>query len=460
MKIRYAKQRKGNWYYERGIPARLQSALKKKVETIPLGLKSDASNAVITAKIAEIDSETQLYWSSLEQHNQHTLSEIDRISAAKAHLRLHKLKAGDLVNPKDLTESEQREWSNYEDHIVSEVMDSSLGHKLLTDYSEQDHIEELAFNLLKKPQFKERALHRFSNASKLWRKNNKSKSTYNIDRFFRVTGDEEISTESIVSAQKLFVETTLESNPNITTQTLQRYSAEALAALSAYIDEHQLDATAKKYRIKFKSEKQTRYSASTKEQIETYKLALNTSLSPELRLLYLLLCQSSIIQSEALRAKPEDFIANPDGVSYLLIQGATKTESRKRPIPIVVNAKLAQELINETKDAELIFSSLGNLKDPNKIINRPLKEITPSLTAYSFRHGWLDRALNNDIPEEFQSRAGGWSSSNRSAKQGYAKNADVSEDRLKQYEIHQKKINKELLRFIDSESNAVSINRA
>ena len=105
------------------------------------------------------------------------------------------------------------------------------------------------------------------------------------------------------------------------------------------------------------------------------------------------------------------------------------------------------------------LSSLGRLKDPNKRVNKPLKSINPELTSYSFRHGWLDRAFNNDIPEEFQDRVGGWGASNKTAKRGYAKNADITDDRLKQYEKYQNRINKELLRFASEKTNVVYIGR-
>jgi len=459
--MRYAKLRKGSWYYERAVPVRLKVLVKKAVVTIPVELKAGVPDSLLAAKIAEIDEGVTLYWKALEASQEYPLDEIDRIKAAKALLAEQKLKPGDAVKPRNLTKAQEEEWGDYEFEVTSRVVDSSRGYlnKPFHELTELEHIEDYAIELLKEPKFKQEKQYRFSDAFDFWKLNNKGKSSYNLDRFLEFSGDEIITTQSLHEGQKKFVEALQVKNESIGSQTLHRYLAEIVSAFKAYADEFQLDVSVKKYKVKYKTEEKQRYSATIQDQIETYKLALDTSLSPELRLLYLLLCQSSVILSEVFRAKPEDFRTSSEGVGYLLIKEQTKTESRKRPVPIVVGTELMEELIAETKDDELMFSSLGRLKDPNKRVNKPLKSINPELTSYSFRHGWLDRAFNNDIPEEFQDRVGGWGASNKTAKRGYAKNADITDDRLKQYEKYQNRINKELLRFASEKTNVVYIGR-
>jgi len=162
------------------------------------------------------------------------------------------------------------------------------------------------------------------------------------------------------------------------------------------------------------------------------------------------MAQSSVINSELQRLKLTDLITEGhpeyEGVSWLRVLDG-KSKDRKRPVPLVAGIDLISDLVNEVSDGVYVLGRLAYQSESSisAHVCKVLKNIGSDLTAYSLRHGWLNRCYVEGAPESFQDRVGGWTGGSKSKKRGYAKMADTTIDRLREYERIQRRVNRVLV---------------
>ena len=456
-KIRYLTQRFNELYYQRAVPTRLKQAIGKTVVKQKLGLTAGSSSASIAAKIAEIDEQYQTWFDSIQLANNQLLSEIDKRNAALAYLADAGLKAGELAPLEHGTISDI---SNH-DHYVSAITDekfsdiSKIGYKLAhnSQLTPEEQVIEYAWFLATEPK-RLKVPARFSDAWNYYakvkaldftvRRDIKHKQFW--DRFINIVGDQPLSTSSIREAQAKFAEDRL--NADVKPQSIKRGLTTVLAAFNAYVEEHQLEVLVKRYKIQQTSTINDRISFNEKQLCQLWELLRErqSNIDDEVRLALTLMIQSSLIASEVQRLSVSDLVVkghcNYEGVAYVAVRSG-KTKDRIRPVPIVVGLDLIEELADKVNNDVHLLGRLSTQTESSmsRQLNNVIKQIDSGLTSYSLRHGWLDRALNKDVPESVQDRVGGWSGGNNSKKRGYAKLADTSLERLKTYAMWQQKIN-------------------
>ena len=460
-KIRYLTKRYNELYYQRAVPSRLQKAIGKSVVKQKLGLTEGTSTASITAKIAEVDEQYQTWFDSIQADNNHLLTEIDKRNAAMAYLADAGLKVGELASLEHGTLSDI---TNH-DHYVSAMMDekfsdlSSISHKLDSNslLTPKEQVIEYAWFLATEPQ-KLQLPAMFSDAWSYYvkvkafnfaiRRDLKHKQFW--DRFINIVGDQPLTTSNIREAQVIFANTKIKAD--VQPQSIKRGLTTVLAAFNAYVEEHQLEVLVKRYKIQQTAVINDRVSFNEKQLVCLWELLRDrkSDISDEVRLALVLMLQSSLIASEVQRLALSDLIveghSNYEGIAYVAVRSG-KTSDRIRPVPLVVGLDLIKELADKVNDGEHLLCKLSSQTESSmsRQLNNIIKQVDDKLTSYSLRHGWLDRALNKDVPESVQDRVGGWSGGNNSKKRGYAKLADTSLDRLRTYAMWQQKINSCLL---------------
>ena len=456
-KIRYLTKRYNELYYQRAVPSRLQQAIGKSVIKQKLGLTVGSSTAIISAKIAEIDEQYQAWFNCIQLDNDHLLSELDKRNAALAYLSDVGLKVGELAPLEHGTISD----INNHDHYVSAITDekfsdiTEIGYKLSHDsqLTPEEQVIEYAWFLATEPQ-RVQLPARFSDAWNYYakvkafdfttRRDIKHKQFW--DRFITIVGNQPLTTANIREAQAKFAEVKL--NEDVKPQSIKRGLTTVLAAFNAYVEEHQLEVLVKRYKIQQTAVTNDRVSYNEKQLCRLWELLRDRQrdISDEVRLALTLMIQSSLIASEIQRLSVSDLVIkghrNYEGVAYVAVRSG-KTKDRVRPVPIVVGLDLVEELAHKVKNDEHLLGRLSAQTESSmsRQLNNVIKQIDDNLTSYSLRHGWLDRALNKDVPESVQDRVGGWSGGNNSKKRGYAKLADTSIERLKTYAMWQQKIN-------------------
>ena len=468
---KYCTEIKGNLYYQKAVPSALVSALKKATLKIPLGLKPNDPYVEIAARVAELADQYEKWFAVLKSDNKQLLSDQEREKAARAYLAAYGLSVGDLVEPDRLTQSQSGQFQMYVDSRASEAFPDlgSLGRKIdnHAELSEAEKVQELAWHMATEPRFAETKTHYFSDAWRLYAKNKeldgstkpKRKAVQFWERFISLVGDQTLTTPNVYEAQRKFAEHRLvEGNQ---AESIARALMPVKAALRDYVEEHQLtDVAIKPYKIKRNHIKKERSTATVSDQLEAYHFAVSgidgkgRRIEDCLRLALLLLVQAPVIPVELHRLTPNDLIVeghkNYEGIAWLAIRQATKDSiNRIRPIPLVVGVNLIKELAEKTSENNRLMGRYSSLTTDAVCANlsRVLSTLSSeaSITSYCFRHGWLDRAYNERCSESFQDRVGGWSSGSKSKKRAYARLADTTIARLKEYEREQKKLNRELL---------------
>jgi len=459
------------------VPAKLQQAVGKKVIRVPLGLTLSDDPTTIEREALERYSQYKSWFKLLSAENADVLSDVERHQAAQAYLANNSLKAGDLVKPEMLA-SEETQYEHYKEHILdTHFPDYAEAYKENAEpqLRESLKVQELAWKLLQEPQFGSVRLHRFNLAWEFHCKNQKldravradRKTLQFWDRFIAVVGDQPITAESVYEAQRQYVEHELARG--LAPQSIERALVSPKTALRSYIDEYQLDVAFKSYKIKQAKQVREREGITERDQIKIYDIAISGKTAQgevvrdDVRICLLLLCQTSINNSEIQRLLVDDVIFDGhrdfEGIPYLAIRNQTKSGDRKRPIPLVVGVDLLQELIEKVAEEGYALGKMATQSEStiSYQVNRVLKEINPNITTYSCRHGWLDRAFAADCGESFLDRVGGWSGGVKSKKRGYARLADTSYDRLKAYLSGQQRLNTKLMNHGSKESNVVPL---
>lgn len=114
-------------------------------------------------------------------------------------------------------------------------------------------------------------------------------------------------------------------------------------------------------------------------------------------------------------------------VPYLLIDGETKTEARKRPVPIVVELEWLRDQIQQIQQRPrfdgLAPMALGRrwcaLTKPGAKLTARVRKINPERSAYSLRHSFRLNAVRHNANGVNAAHLGGWTEGVNSIMMGY-----------------------------------------
>ncbi|NVK32213.1 MAG: site-specific integrase [Gammaproteobacteria bacterium] len=471
--MKYLRRHHNQLYYERAVPTKLKAAVGKNHVKQKLGLTVGAADSQVAAKIAQIDEQYQAWFKTVASDNSYKLSQNDKRAAALAYLNEVGIGVGELAPLSHGTLSEKEAHNEFVDHQRDNLFDA-IYHVVYqretgAEPSPKDYVIEYAWHLATEPEtlqapatFEDAWL--FYSAQKKLDRGIRSqrKAIQFWERFHAAVGNQPLTSKNIYEAQREYSDIQLEREVQV--QSIERSLNPILSAFRMYVDEHQLDVIVKKYKPKQQTRVQERVGITESQLRELWEiLSKDNSIRSDTRLTLLLMAQSGSINSELQRLRMKDFIieGHPEyeGVSWFRVLNG-KTKDRTRPVPLVAGLELIKELLEEVADGEYVLGKLAHLTESaiSEKANKVLKRVNPDLTAYSLRHGWLDRCYNVGVPESFQDRVGGWSAGSKSKKRGYARMADTGLDRLKQYEHYQKQVNRALV--ATSEGNLVRLNQA
>ena len=129
----------------------------------------------------------------------------------------------------------------------------------------------------------------------------------------------------------------------------------------------------------------------------------------------LLMLTTGMIASEIQRL-PLSNVHLDGPVPYLLIDGETKTEARKRPVPIVVELEWLRDQIQQIQQRPSFDGqapmALGRrwcaLKNPSAKLTARVRKIMPEASAYSLRHSFRLNAVIHNASVMHAAHLGGW----------------------------------------------------
>lgn len=469
--IKHLTERHQELYYQKAVPKKLQAAVGKTVVKQKLGLRIGTPASSVAAKIAEIDERYTEWFRTLTNDNRTVLNEIEKRKAALAFLQQQGLAEGDLAPLSNGTPSELKGHQEYINSQQDVFELGKLNSKIESNepLTQQELVIEYAWTLATAPATATTPA-MFSDAWKFYSETKgfdkairRELKNYQFwDRFIAISGDNPITTQTIYDAQRCYAEHQLKEK--VQPQSIVRSLTPILAAFRSYVEENQLSVNVIRYKVKQEGSIKERKGISEKALVDLWKLVTtDQTIRDDVRLALLLAMQSSLIGSELQRLKVEDLIIEGcneyEGVSWLRVKDG-KTADRTRPVPLVAGLDLIKELLPTVSGNGYVFANLSGRSESSMSfqLGNVIKRIDDNLTAYSLRHGWLDRCYNADVPESFQDRVGGWSGGNKSKKRGYARLADTSIERLRVYEGHQRKVNRCLL--VDRSAKIVELNTA
>jgi len=458
--VKYLRKHHNQLYYERAVPTKLKAAIGKNHVKQKLGLTVGAADSLVAARIAEIDEQYQAWFRTVASDNSYKLSQDEKRIAALAYLNEVGIGVGELAPLSHGTFSEKEAHAEYvgdqRDNLFNAMYNVAYQREAGTEPGPKDYVVEYAWHLATEPEALQAPATfedawQFYSAQKMLDRTIRSqrKAIQFWERFEAVVGNQPLTSKNIYESQRKYADSQLDKD--VQPQSIERSLNPILSAFRMYVDEHQLDVSVTRYKPKQRVVVSERQVITEPQLKKLWELVCNdASIRSDVRLALLLMAQSSVINSELQRLKLTDLITEGhpeyEGVSWLRVLDG-KSKDRKRPVPLVAGIDLISDLVNEVSDGVYVLGKLAYQSESSisAHVCKVLKNIGSDLTAYSLRHGWLNRCYVEGAPESFQDRVGGWTGGSKSKKRGYAKMADTTIDRLREYERIQRRVNRVLV---------------
>jgi integrase len=148
------------------------------------------------------------------------------------------------------------------------------------------------------------------------------------------------------------------------------------------------------------------------QQKQLMELALNEGGANGVALMLML--TTGMIASELQRLRLDRLHLDAE-VPYLLVDGETKTEARKRVVPIVVQTQWLRDQIallqrpgSDGGDAMALGLKWCSLSNPSAKLTARVRKVVPEATAYSLRHSFRLNATTHNANAVNAALLGGW----------------------------------------------------
>ena len=362
---KYIRPRRGSYHYQRRYPTRLKHLIQQSLFTYPLQLQV-ANATVIEIQKATIKAEEAYQHQLLLISNSDpdALSATDLEKAAADFLRKRGLVAGQYVKvarDPDISakeEQEQRQLQpdgyDYADWAVPEFEDVLYKDQTGQPLTLQDRIVGVARQkLVNKAKAKPKTL------GSLWdeyvhyrgidpESRNGKKALKYWNRWISLAGDTVISGATLQHINDGMDAYVLDREGQVSSQTLIRELGDVTACLRKASRKHRLG-----WQIELPEIKPTPVNARNplepQQQIELVRAILDPAgkIKPMYGVTLLLYLQAGMMVSEIKRLRPEDIALDAD-IPHLKIVNDTKTDDRKRIVPIVLGLELIRNNIEDT----------------------------------------------------------------------------------------------------------------
>lgn len=475
---RYVRARRESYHYQRDYPRKLRHLTSKKTFTYPLQLQVANTN-VIEIQKATIKAEEayQRQLLLISNSDPDALSATDVEKAAADFLRKRGLVAGQylkIAKDPDISareEQEQRQLQpdgyDYADWAVPEFEDVWYKDQTGQPLTLKDRIVGVARQkLVNKAKAKPKTL------GSLWdeyvhyrgidpESRNGKKALKYWNRWISLAGDTVISGATLQHINDGMDAYVLDREGQVSSQTLIRELGDVTACLRKASRKHRLG-----WQIELPEIKPTPVNARNplepQQQIELVRAILEPAgkIKPMYGVTLLLYLQAGMMVSEIKRLRPEDIALDAD-IPHLKIVNDTKTDDRKRIVPIVLGLELIRNNIEDTINWLQGCTESAPSATLKKIMRRTID--SPKTSPHCLRHSFKINGQRAGVSLLTIASIAGWSDEQRKASRhllNYGSTA-ISQSEIVQtlyqdsLKIHQHLVDIEY----DSQSNVVSINR-
>jgi len=475
---RYVRARRESYHYQRDYPRKLRHLTSKKTFTYPLQLQVANTN-VIEIQKATIKAEEayQRQLLLISNSDPDALSATDVEKAAADFLRKRGLVAGQylkIAKDPDISareEQEQRQLQpdgyDYADWAVPEFEDVWYKDQTGQPLTLKDRIVGVARQkLVNKAKAKPKTL------GSLWdeyvhyrgidpESRNGKKALKYWNRWISLAGDTVISGATLQHINDGMDAYVLDREGQVSSQTLIRELGDVTACLRKASRKHRLG-----WQIELPEIKPTPVNARNplepQQQIELVRAILDPAgkIKPMYGVTLLLYLQAGMMVSEIKRLRPEDIALDAD-IPHLKIVNDTKTDDRKRIVPIVLGLELIRNNIEDTINWLQGCTESAPSATLKKIMRRTID--SPKTSPHCLRHSFKINGQRAGVSLLTIASIAGWSDEQRKASRhllNYGSTA-ISQSEIVQtlyqdsLKIHQHLVDIEY----DSQSNVVSISR-
>ena len=425
---KYVRNKSGTYHYQRDYPTNLRHLIDKKTFTYPLGLSiHNASEIQLTKKAIEAEEafERQKLFISNSDPEALSLSELDK--AAADFLRRLKLKPAQYVKVKqdihikakedELGQKLQDDNTDYADWAIPEFDEIQIKEAQGIPLSNKEKVIGHAYMKLidkesARPQtlgslWEEYALHRGLDLnSRMGKKAHKY-----WQRWLSIAGDVTISPNTIEHINQGIDAYRDERENKVKSQSLKRELSDVLACLRYASKKHRLNWNIQLPVIK-ETKPQIRHPLEQHEQIELVKAILgnNGSINPIYGSALLLCLQGGMMVSEIERLRPEDINLDAD-IPYIRVSNETKTQERKRIVPVVLGLEHLRAHLEDT----IKWLSRSTESTPSATLKKIMRKVTgnESTSAHCLRHTFRINAQDAGVDVLSIASIAGWSDANR-----------------------------------------------
>ena len=427
---KYIRPRRGSYHYQRRYPTRLKHLIQQSLFTYPLQLQI-ANATVIEIQKATIKAEEayQRELIMITNSDPDALSATELDKAVVEFLRRRGLVAGQFLKVvKDVDVSAKEEETqtqlqaqeyNYADDVIPEFEDvlrkQNIGEPLTT----KDKVVGTAWmKLTNKASAKPKTL------GSLWdeyvefrgidlESRNGKKALKYWERWISLAGDAVISGNTLQHINEGMDAYVLAREGKVSSQTLIRELGDVTACLRKASRKHRFGWHIELPEIK-KTPVQSRDPLEPQQQIELVKAILDSTggIKPIYGVVMLLYLQGGMMVSEIKRLRPDDISLDAD-IPHLKIVNDTKTDDRKRIVPIVLGLDLIKEHLAGTIEWLKGTTESAPSATLKKIMRRTID--SPRTSPHCLRHSFKINGQNAGVSLLTIASIAGWSDEQRRA---------------------------------------------
>ena len=433
--LKYTINSRGRLLYRRRYPIRLRGhpQLKGDFFTRSLGVRSDASDQEQLSAWQQIHEDYECFIEGLTAINEDLIEDADIVRRARATLRVHGLKPG-LLSPRPRLSPEANQVIlDAARHQLS--LPHSPDHSVVTTITPPDDlwdgVSSAAFRLLTQPTQREK--HPMRLLSDCWKPYCEFKEIdvttragrrdlRRWERFLEVSGDHMLDQQAVHQALDKYVETR---SGEVSGPSVKRELQGVIAIIRHVIRLKRLPIVISPPPIKDASKHKRRITLTHAECQAVHNHIRRSSVRPEYACVVYLMFHG-LIASEIARLTPEALRLDA-AIPYVSIEGRTKTESRKRYVPIALGLN---ELRTVTQKYSHHRHGLGRLmtrteSNLSHSLGKIVRQGTGNAraTPYSLRHTLKANLLACGVDHQLIALIGGWSGLVSSVMLGYGSDA-------------------------------------
>jgi integrase len=413
---KYIRARRGSYHYQRRYPTKLLHLITQKMFTYPLKLHVDTASELEVQKVTvEAEEAYQRQLSLISNSDPEAMQGTELDKAAADYLRRNNLSVGQflrVVKNSEISVQEELEQRQLQDDGYN-YADEGLP---LT--AKERVIGAAYMKLINKASAKPKTL------GSLWdeyveyreidpQSRNGKKAFKYWARWISLAGDCDISRQTLEHINEGMDAYVSAREGQVSSQTLIRELGDVTACLRRASRKHRFGWHIELPEIK-KTPVQSRNPLEPQQQIELVSaiLSTNSTINPKYGVAMLLYLQGGMMTSEIKRLRDGDIALDAD-IPHLKIINETKTDDRKRIVPIVLGLGLIKDNLDETIKWLQGCTESAPSATLKKIMRRTINSAKTS--PHCLRHSFKINGQNAGVSLLTIASIAGWSDEQRKA---------------------------------------------